>query len=39
MFSKDTNELHLMHSKSGNIEILINEKAHEVIEELFQSLF
>ena len=26
-----------MHSKSGNIEITINNKADEVIEELFQS--
>ena len=38
MFSKDTNEVHLMYSKSGNIEILLNEKTHKVIEELFQSL-
>ena len=27
-----------MHSKSDNIEIMINDKADEVIEELFQSL-
>ena len=27
-----------MHSKSDNIEILINDKADEVIEEIFQSL-
>ena len=28
-----------MHSKSANIEIMINDKADEVKEELFQSLF
>ena len=27
-----------MHSKSDNIEIMINDKTHEVIEELFDSL-
>ena len=27
-----------MYSKSDNIEIMINDKADEVIEELFQSL-
>ena len=27
-----------MHSKSDNIKIMINDKADEVIEELFQSL-
>ena len=26
-----------MHSKSDNVEIMINEKLHEVVEELFQS--
>ena len=36
MSSKDTDEMCLMHSKSGKIEILINEKVHEVIENLFQ---
>ena len=28
-----------MHSKNDNIEIMINNKADEVIDELFQSLF
>ena len=28
-----------MHSKSDKIEIMINDRADEVIEELFQSLF
>ena len=28
-----------MHWKSDNIEIMINDKAEEVIEEVFQSLF
>ena len=35
---KDIDEELVMHSKSGNIEIMINDKANEVIEELFQSL-
>ena len=35
--SKDTNEERVMHSKSDNIEIMINDKADEVTE-LFQSL-
>ena len=36
--SKDTNEERAIHSKRDNIEIVIYGKAHEVIEELFQSL-
>ena len=28
-----------MHSKSGNIEIMINDKADEIIEDICQSLF
>ena len=36
--SKDTNEVHLMHSKSDNKKIRINNKADEVVEELYQSL-
>ena len=36
--SKDTDEERVMHSKSDNIEIMINNKADEVIDELFQSL-
>ena len=38
MPSKDNDE-RVMHSNSNNIEIMINDKAVEVIEELFQSLF
>ena len=38
MFSKDNNEERVMHSNSDNIEIMINDKADEVTEELFQSL-
>ena len=38
MCSKDNDEVHVMHSKSDNIEIMINNKADEVIEELSQSL-
>ena len=36
--SKDNDEEHVIHSKSGNIEILINDKSDEVIEKLFESL-
>ena len=38
MCSKDTGKKYLMHSKSNKIEILTNEKADEVTEELFASL-
>ena len=37
MYCKDNHEEHVMHSKSDKIEIMINDKADEVIEELFQS--
>ena len=36
--SLDNNEERAMHSKSGNIEIMINDKADEVIKELFGLL-
>ena len=38
MSSKDNDNERIMHSQSDNIEIMINYKADEVIEELFQSL-
>ena len=38
MSSKDISEERAMHSKSDNIEIMVNDKPDEVIEELFQSL-
>ena len=31
-------EEHEMHSKSDNIEIMVNDEADEVIEEIFESL-
>ena len=34
----NNDEEHLMHSKSDNIEIMINDEADEVIKELFDSL-
>ena len=34
----DNDEECVMHSKSDNIEIMINDKAGEVIKELFDSL-
>ena len=36
--SIDNDEEHVMHSRSGNIEIVINDEAYEVTEELFESL-
>ena len=38
MSSKDNDEERVIHSKSDNIEIMINNKADKVIEEPFQSL-
>ena len=38
MSSKDTDEEHVMRSKSDNIEVMINYQADEVIKELFESL-
>ena len=39
MSFKDIDEEPIMHSKSDNIEIMINDEADEIIEELFQLLF
>ena len=39
MSSKDMDEERVMHSKSYMIEILINDKVDEVIDEHFQSSF
>ena len=39
MSSKDNDEGRAMHSKSDDIEIMINDKADEVVENLFQSLY
>ena len=36
--SKDNDEKRIINSKSNNIETMINDRADEVIEELFQSL-
>ena len=38
MSSKDNDEECVMHSKGDNMEMMINDKADEVIQELFQSL-
>ena len=38
MFSKDNDEDRVVHSKSDNVEMMINYEDDEVIEELFQSL-
>ena len=36
--SKDNNEKYVMHSKSDNKEIMINDKADKVIKKLYKSL-
>ena len=36
--SKDNDEEHVMYLKSDNIEIMINDKTNEVIEDFFKSL-
>ena len=36
--SSSNDEEHVMHTKSDNIEILVNDKPDKVIEEIFQSL-
>ena len=36
--SIDNDEEHVMHSKSDNIEIMINDEADKVTKELFDSL-
>ena len=36
--SIDNDKEHAMHSKSDDIEIMLNDKADEIIEELFNSL-
>ena len=38
IFSIDNDKEHVMHSKSNNIEIMMNDKADKIIEELFDSL-
>ena len=38
MSFKDNNEEHVIHSQSSNLQIMINDKADEVIDELFQIL-
>ena len=38
IISKENDEERAMHSKSDNIEIMINDKSDEVIEERFQAL-
>ena len=36
--SKDNDEEHVIHSKNNNMEIIINDRADEIIKELFKSL-
>ena len=36
MSSKDNDKERIMHSKSDNIEIMINDKVDEITEQLFQ---
>ena len=39
MLSQDRDEEQLMHSKTDNIESMIDNKTNEIIKELFQSFF
>ena len=36
--SENVDELHVMHSKSDNIELMLYDNAYEVVNELFESL-
>ena len=36
--SKDSDETRTMHTKSSNVEIMMDSKTDEIIEELFESL-
>ena len=36
--SKDSNEIHTMHAKSVNIDILMGSETDEIIEEVFKFL-
>ena len=38
LFSKDTNEMRVTHSKSHNTKMIINDKAGEVIKDLMKPL-
>ena len=38
MSSKDNDEERLMHSRSDNIDLMINDKENDVIEKLFWSI-
>ena len=39
MLSQDRDEEQLMHSKTDNIESMIDNKTNEIIKDLFQSFF
>ena len=38
IFSKDSDEIRTMRTKSNNIEIMMGNETDEIIEELFESL-
>ena len=38
IFSKDSDKIHNMHTKSNNIEIIMGSETNYIIEELFESL-
>ena len=38
IYSIDIDEMHVIHSKSDNIEIMMNDEANKVIKKLFDSL-
>ena len=36
--SKDSDEIHTMHAKSNNVEIMMGNETDEIIEELYKSI-
>ena len=36
--SKDSDEIHTMHTKSNNVEVLIGSETNEITEEVYESL-
>ena len=37
--SKESDEIHIMHTKSDNIDILMGSETNDIVKELFKSLY
>ena len=37
--SKESDEIHIMHTKSDNIDILMDSETNDIVKELFKSLY